>query len=165
MTHETNPSPKRKRGRPSNAERAITSTGEHWADRMLRCYEEGYSDDEICRDLRIPKREFERRIREDADFAQLVEIGRLFSKAWWITQGRVNLRDRAFNFSLWFATMKNRFGWADKVDMTAGDDKPLDQKSEDELKADLLQKHKHRLAKLLNADDATLAGVLTNGLN
>lgn len=127
---------------------------------MLRCYEEGYADVEICKDLRISFREFERRIKEDELFAQLVEIGRLFSKAWWLTQGREHLRDRSFNFSLWFATMKNRFGWADKVEMT-GDDKPLDQKSDDELMSEILTKHKNRLAKVAGAYDSSIAEMLS----
>ena len=153
---------KRKRGRPSNKERAVTDDGRHWVDRMMDNYKQGYSDYEICADLNIPWKEFDRRMREDDVFAQVVEIGRLFSKAWWYSQGRLNLKNKEFSPTLWFAIMKNRFGWSEKNVASDENDKPLDQKSTEELKAEVLTKYKNTIKGIANVHDVKTAMEILN---
>lgn len=151
---------KRKRGRPSNKDKQLTQSGEHWANRLLDLYKSGYSDAEICSDLQISEKEFIRRCREDELFCELVEIGRLFSKAWWMTQGRISLRDRSFSMQLWLANMKNRFGWTDKAEVALTDEKSLHDKSEEELINEILTKHRSRLSKVVGMDGTPLADML-----
>lgn len=83
---------------------------------MIALYSEGGSDTEVCKKLKLPYKEFERRCINDPLFAELVTFGRLACKAWWLEQGRKaatkGAASQAFNF--WYAFMKNQFGWADK---------------------------------------------------
>lgn len=143
------PKPKRKRGRPTNAERARLENGEHWARVMTTLYEEGASDVEVCQKLKIPFKEFERRFSDDKDFATLVEYGRLASKAWWLELGRkAVLKKNSYEFNFWWANMKNRYGWSDKVE-NVSDMKPFDQLSKDELESQLLRQ-KDKIMQILH---------------
>lgn len=99
----------------------------------------------------MPMREFDKRLNNDDNFAKLVEYGRLAAKAWWLRNGRINLKDKSFQFSMWYANMKNRYGWADKTENTETA-KPFEQMSNDELQQQLtktLAKGKQKISKLL----------------
>lgn len=128
------PSP-RKRGRPRKVDLAVDAAGEHWADKLIRLYSEGGSDTEVCKEMKMSHRQFVKRERDDILFAELVEYGRLASKAWWLEVGRKYVRQgapaQAFNF--WYANMKNRFGWSDKAE--AVDQLKAENMSTDEITA------------------------------
>ena len=128
------PSP-RKRGRPRKVDLAVDAAGEHWADKLVRLYSEGGSDTEVCKEMKMSHRQFVKRERDDILFAELVEYGRLASKAWWLEVGRKYVRQgapaQAFNF--WYANMKNRFGWSDKAE--AVDQLKAESMSTDEITA------------------------------
>lgn len=98
-------------------------------------YEGGASDVEVCKALRLTEKEFDKRYKEDDLFQRLVQIGRMYAKAFWYKQARLGLRDRAFNGQLYIKVMQNRYGWADKTENL--DRKPEDQLSEDELKGEI----------------------------
>lgn len=133
---------KRKPGRPRKDKAALTETGEHWVDMLKRLYSEGATDVEVCKALRMSHRKFLQKERNDPLFAELVEFGRLSSKAWWVELGRKCARSgapsQAFNY--WWANMKNQFGWTDKAEVV--DTKSTDSLSNDEIKA--------RIAELTN---------------
>jgi hypothetical protein len=102
---------------------------------LIRLYSDGCSDVEICRALKLTQKQFEKREKDDDDFAQLVEYGRLCSKAWWLDLGRkaakAGANSQAFQF--WYANMKNRFGWTDKAegnDTNAAQNKSIDEIAE-----------------------------------
>lgn len=97
---------------------------------LIAEYEEGASDIEIAKLLKITINRFYELIEESPAFAEFVERGRTVSRAWWEAAGRRNLWNKEFNTSLWNFNMKNRYGWADKVDtndMTNKDPVNLDQ--------------------------------------
>lgn len=48
------------------------------------------------------------------DFSDALKTGILHAQAWWERQGRESLHLKEFQTGLWFANMKNRFGWADR---------------------------------------------------
>lgn len=48
-----------------------------------------------------------------------MEYGRTLSQAFWEKQARVNLANKQFNSSLYAFYMKNKFGWAEKVETQA----------------------------------------------
>lgn len=85
---------------------------------MIHLYEDGAFDVEVCADLKITEKEFDRRYVRDELFQQLVDAGRVLSKRWWYHQVRISLRDKSFNGKLFIDVMKNQFGWSDKVENT-----------------------------------------------
>lgn len=138
-------------GRPSNAEKRQVSEKQTEIQRLVELYENGASDVEVCADLKYPWREFEKRLNNDDAFKQLVEYGRLAAKAWFLRQGRLGVKDKSMNFPVWFAMMKNRYGWSDKVDMNNTESKPMDQMSNEELEqamTDRLKKAKGKVSAL-----------------
>jgi hypothetical protein len=44
---------------------------------------------------------------------ETLKLGNYLSQGWWKSQGRINLKNREFNNTLWYMNMKNRFGWSD----------------------------------------------------
>lgn len=88
---------------------------------LLRLYSEGAGDVEVCAELKLPYKEFQKKEKDDPSFAQLVEFGRLARKAWWLKEGRRAAKhganSQAFNY--WWKFMVNEFGWADKTEMVA----------------------------------------------
>jgi hypothetical protein len=102
-----------------------------WVNELKDAYSQGASDPEICKILKITQREFDQNYEKSAAFKELVDIGRMMSKAWWLEQGRRNIENTKFNTTLWSFNMKNRYGWADKTENTSVDgdleDKSLDQ--------------------------------------
>lgn len=104
-----------------------------WVQKARKGYEEGASDVEICRLIGITKQTFDNYYSTNPSFKKFVEMGRTLSAAWWHSQGRLNLDNRAFNTSLWTFNMKNRFGWAEKSENSTAI--PLDDLSEDQVRA------------------------------
>lgn len=86
-------------------------------------YEEGAADVEIARLLDITIADFYRLEEENPAFAKFVEKGRTLSQAWWYEKARKGLFTKEFNTALWNFNMKNRFGWADKIDTSDTTDK------------------------------------------
>lgn len=96
----------------------VVSSGRSWAKELVNYYSEGYSDAEVASELKITLREYYRQAQENSTFAQLVEYGRTLSLAYWEGLARKNVTNRNFNTSLYNFYMKNRHGWADKVEST-----------------------------------------------
>ncbi len=84
--------------------------------KLLAMYEQGASDVEIAKALKITIAKFYKLCEEVPEFAEFVERGRTLSQAWWYEVGRTSLFTKEFNVSLYNFNMKNRHGWADKVD-------------------------------------------------
>lgn len=97
------------------AQEATTSK----ARQIIDLYEQGYSDAEVSAALRITIKEYYKTIKDNAAFAQLVDLGRTLSTAFWESQARKNLLTKGFNSSLYAFYMKNKYGWADKVETTS----------------------------------------------
>ena len=93
--------------------------GKSWAKELIEYYKEGYSDAEVAAAMNITVREYYAQISENAVFGKLVEYGRTLSLAWWEGQARKNINNKQFNTPLWVFTMKNKYGWADKVETSS----------------------------------------------
>lgn len=92
------------------------TSGADWSRKVVSLYEEGASDAEVAASLRVPIRAFHKRIQESTAFADLIEFGRTLSLAYWEGLARKNVGNKSFNTSLFTIYMKNRHGWADKVE-------------------------------------------------
>lgn len=115
-----------------------TETGSNKAPdwgRLLTEYELGASDVEIAVILGITLNRFMQLEQENPAFAEFVERGRTLSRAYWYKVGRTALFDKNMNTSLYVFTMKNRFGWADKVETNDTSDK--ESVDQDKLRAQL----------------------------
>lgn len=94
--------------------------GDKWRDTILAMYDQGASDREIMRYLNLTPAAWQM-LRDDivtSDFGELIELGKMYSWAWWEAQGRKNLNTKQFNASLWTINMKNRFGWSEKSEQS-----------------------------------------------
>lgn len=83
---------------------------------LTEAYAEGAADVEIAKMLDITIARFYQLCEEVPAFNSFAEKGRTLSQAWWYEKGRRNLSSKTFNTALWNFNMKNRFGWADRVE-------------------------------------------------
>lgn len=69
-----------------------------------------------------------------SDFLDAKRVGTEKSKLWWEKTGHAGMfmggKDNPFNSTIWVFSMKNRFNWKDKTEVT---EKPLKNMSEEEL--------------------------------
>ena len=89
-----------------------------WAKELIEYYKQGYSDAEVAAAMNITIREFNTTLSENPTFAKLVEFGRTLSTAFWEGLARKNISNKTFNTPLYNFYMKNKYGWADKIDTT-----------------------------------------------
>ncbi len=87
-------------------------------EQCQKLYSTGASDAEICKEIGLSKKEFQKEIDNNPVFSRFVELGRTLSEAWWYLQSRINLENRDFKDSLWNTNMKIRFGVGDKQEIT-----------------------------------------------
>lgn len=101
---------------------------ENWKDIILEMSVEGKSEVQIRAALitsagvnavSIEGLWYALRDREE-EFLRTLKIAKGLCQAWWEEQGRVGLMHSSFSkfeAAVWFANMKNRFGWQDKLDV------------------------------------------------
>ena len=87
-----------------------------WAKTLIALYSDGYSDAEVAAEMKVTIKEYYKQTAENIAFQKLVEFGRTLSMAFWEGQARKNLTNKTFNSSLYSFYMKNKFGWAEKVE-------------------------------------------------
>ena len=92
-------------------------------DELTIAYGNGAADVEIARLLGVTISKFYELYETNVAFSDFVDSGRTLSQAWWYEQSRKGLWNKAFNTSLFNFVMKNRFGWADKMEATDNTDK------------------------------------------
>jgi len=56
--------------------------------------------------------------KEKPEFSDAIQRAVDLSEAWWIEKGQDRLDADKFQTGLWYANMKNRFGWRDKTEST-----------------------------------------------
>jgi len=93
---------------------------EDWKEHILFLMSQGYSDVEVRVELsKDMNNKFSHNLwytlqERNEEFLETIQIGKVLCQAWWESQGRISLRAKTFNTGLWYANMKNRFGWKDK---------------------------------------------------
>lgn len=101
----------KKTGRPPLK---LTDLPKDWKKRVLSLMSEGASKVEVCVALKIGKDALAALRDREPEFAATLQEGELMCEAWWENVGRISLYAKTFNTGLWYANMKNRFGWRDK---------------------------------------------------
>lgn len=114
------------KGLPSNYDEIILSE-----------YAEGSSDQEVAKALGVSMSKFKRLYSTEEHFRNTVDDGRGHALAWWMREGRINLKNKQFNYTGWFQNMKNRYGWADKAEVSDTISKPVESMSTEDLQADI----------------------------
>lgn len=125
-------------------------------DQIKALYAEGGSDVEVARLMELSETEFYQFEHDHPAFATFLAKGRTLAKAWWYEQSRRNVRNKEFNTSLYNFAMKNRYGWADKVDTNDTTDK-------DPVNLDQLKGQLDSALKKLSKKDPALFNVIMQG--
>lgn len=89
---------------------------ENWESEIVDLAKKGGSIVEIAVLLGISRDTFYALSERDEIFSDTVKKCKQLSEAWWLKKGRTELDNKDFSFTGWYMNMKNRFGWADKVE-------------------------------------------------
>lgn len=95
-------------------------------DEARLLYEEGSFDPTIAKHLGMTIRAFNELVDSNVSFAEWVEMGRTLCMSFWYEQARLGIHSKGFNFSTWALTMKNQFGWTDKMEAKLDNIKDMD---------------------------------------
>lgn len=112
----------------------------NWAKDIVEYYSQGYSDAEVAAAMNINLRQFNAMLGDNPTFAKLVEYGRTLQRAFWEGLARKNITNKSFNSPLYSFYMKNKFGWADKIETSNVNENT--NLNEDELRAEIERKLK-----------------------
>lgn len=93
---------------------------EGWEKVVAVEYSEGASDTEVRAKLRITESLWQSLYNDPqtSAFREIVDVGRMLAKGWWMRKGRKALHDKSFNQALWYMNMKNRYSWSEKTETT-----------------------------------------------
>lgn len=100
----------------------VESGDRSWSQQIIDLYTEGGSDAEVAAFMRVTLNAFRKNMEDNPAFKELIEFGRTLSQCWWESQFRKNIKNKNFNSTLLTFYMKNKHGWADKVDTTSSSD-------------------------------------------
>lgn len=89
-----------------------------YCERVIEFMRSGAALVEVADDLDICVDTLAEWRKKHPEFAEAIKKGIKKSEAWWVRNGRVNLENKDFSATLWYMNMKNRFGWADKKEVT-----------------------------------------------
>lgn len=113
-------------GRPTNYTPDI-------CEKVIPLLKQGMSIAELGLELEVGYTTIYEWMDKHPEFAQAIKHGREYSQGHWEREGRIALRDKEFNSTLWYMNMKNRFGWKDKQETEHGASESLMQKLIDKL--------------------------------
>ena len=89
-----------------------------WKEKIYQWSSEGQSAVEIRANFCMAGGTFSEDLwtaleEREEEFSRTVKKASVLCQQWWEKQGRTNLRCNIFQTGLWYANMKNRFGWRD----------------------------------------------------
>ena len=98
---------------------------EGWQQTIFEMSAQGCSDVEIraafCWDGKsFNHNAWDGMMEREAEFLTTIKKAKVLCQAWWEKVSREGLHDPNFQTGNWYANMKNRFGWKDKVDIEHG---------------------------------------------
>lgn len=89
-----------------------------WKERVVELYAQGGCDVEVramlagWRGRSFNQDTWERWLKEEPDFSDVIAYGRQMCEGWWRREGRTQVRNPNFNARLYALQMNNRFGWS-----------------------------------------------------
>jgi hypothetical protein len=104
------------------AEDIVAGGERNWSQQIIDLYTKGGSDAEVAAFMRVTIKAFYKNMDDNQAFKELVEFGRTLSQSWWESQFRKNVNNKNFNSTLLTFYMKNKHGWADKMDTSSTSD-------------------------------------------
>lgn len=113
--------------------------GNGWVADMIKYYDQGMADEEVCRELNITMKQFESHCIDSPAFKDLVDRGRDYAKAFWLKFNRLAAQKQLDASSdLLKFLMINRYGYGQKNDLSKTNVEPLDRaKIEEQLVKEL----------------------------
>ena len=102
-----------KKGRPPIT---LNDLPENWERDILNLAKIGGSIVEIAVLLDISRNTLTALTERDEYFLNTIKKCKRLCEAWWVEKGRTELDNKDFSYTGWYMNMKNRFGWADKVE-------------------------------------------------
>ncbi len=91
-------------------------------DEVIQLMSQGKSKAYVAGRLGIARSTLYNWANAHPEFMDTIKRGETFSQAWWEDLGQAGTLGKipGFNAAVWIFTMKNRFGWRDKVKNDAG---------------------------------------------
>lgn len=80
----------------------------------VRLAMDGKSEVEIAREFGVGVRTMRNWAAKFKMFAQAYEMGSDFHEAWWVAEGKANLKNRSYNTGLFKFLTGNKLGWSEK---------------------------------------------------
>jgi hypothetical protein len=114
-------------GRPRTT---VDKLPDNWRDILLAVGKDGGSIAEMVAAIGLTQTSWTTLKKDDQEFSDYVDDCLLHAQVWWEKHGRKMASGQAEgNAPTWIFNMKNRFGWADKVqqELTGKDGQPIQQ--------------------------------------
>ena len=113
---------KKKIGRPQKKIEDVFP--ENWKELIIEWSSQGWSEAEIRVGLCKIKGKFYEGLwyalqAREPEFSQAIKMCKTIRQAWWEGQARENIKATSFQTGLWYACMKNMFGYKDKQEEPA----------------------------------------------
>ena len=104
-------------GRPTITAKDLPSG---WVDTCIELAKNGKGKTHMAKALGISRQHLYDLLKEDQEFIDSMELCFQEYEIWWDNVGQEGMfmggKDNPFNGALWSFQMKNRFGWADKLE-------------------------------------------------
>lgn len=104
---------KKQMGRPLIT---LNDLPENWEKDIINLSKIGGSIVELAVLLDISRNTLNALTERDEYFLNTIKKCKRYCEAWWVAKGRTELDNKDFSYTGWYMNMKNRFGWADKIE-------------------------------------------------
>lgn len=102
---------------------------EEYCEMLVQHMEQGYSFESFAGVLRVSRQTIYDWADRHQEFLDSKRAGTELSRLWWERTGHAGMfmggKDNPFNSTVWVFSMKNRFGWKDRTEVTNKDIKSL----------------------------------------
>ena len=88
-----------------------------WEETIINLSKDGASIVELAVALDISRTTLYCLSEREPYFLNTIKRCKRYCEAWWVREGRTNLKGGDFSYTGWYMNMKNRFGWSDKKEI------------------------------------------------